>query len=79
MDEFLGLSNSTWSIIGLNTAIFALDFWVWANCGNPFLIACAGFHVGLATHACITDRVFLAPSREQIRALKQYLSGGKKP
>lgn len=75
--ETLWLGDGTWTQLLINSAVFAVDACMFANGGNPFIAACMGFHVGLMFMCIVHDRIWLAPIRAEIAAIRQYLSKGE--
>lgn len=76
--ETLGLGDGTWFSIGVNAACFSANAYLFNELGNPISAACAGFHVGLIFMCIVTDRVFLAPTRADIRRIEAYLKREEK-
>lgn len=71
--ETLWLGDAAWIQLLLNSAIFAADAFMFARGGSPFIAACMGFHIGLIFAAIVTDRIWAAPIRHEITAIKAYL------
>lgn len=74
MKEYFGLGSMTWLQVALNAVFIGMHAYSYSLNGYIVPALAMGFHAGLILSVIMTDRIFLAPMRQEIADLDEMIA-----